>query len=181
MIDPIADIRALLAPNLTEAEGALARREEQYPALVAAGNMDQATAAHEIDVWRAIVADWRRIVRNEPTWANKVPIADKLAVLVEAARRFEAAIAKSIANLPDNVRRDCAEITYRGYLRDVHGKHLGPYLDLLARRDRIEDMHAIYISELPGTRPWRGIWRGIDHYLTFHTDCRAKPPQKAAA
>lgn len=181
MTDAIADIRALFAPNLTEAEGALARREEGYPALVAAGRLDHAAASHELDVWRVIVADWRRIVMSEATWGSDVPIADKLAVLVDAAARYESAIARSIVNVPDHVRRDCTEISCRPELRDRHGKHLGLYLDLLGRRDRIEDMHAIYASELPGERPWRGIWSGIDHYLSFHLQCRTEGQQKAAA
>lgn len=181
MSDPIADIRALFAPLLLEAEGALSRREEQYPALVQAGRMDQQSAAREIDIWRAIVADWRRVVTGTGAKGTQATTDEKMAALADSIGRYEPAIAKAIANESDNVRRDCAEFRHRAYLADRHGKAVARYLELLDGRDRLIDLLMIYDSERPDGRPFRGFFAGVDAYLAFHLSARADRLGKQAA
>ncbi|MGW8201933.1 hypothetical protein ACWGM0_05210 [Sphingomonas bisphenolicum] len=179
--DLIPDIRALLAPFLTEVEGALDRREQRYPALIEVGSMDPAAAAIELRAWSAIVADWRSIVTATGGTGNGATIEEKMAVLGEGCARYRPALAKAIANQSDAIRRDVAEISDRAYLRDRHGQAIAPYLALLESADRLAELHAIYASELPGERPWRGIWSGIAHYLDFHRQVRADRQRQKAA
>lgn len=181
MTDPIADIRILFAPLLKEAEGALTRREDQYPGLVEAGRMDQETAAREIDIWRAIVADWRNVVTGTGQKGSSATIEDKVSALQDSIDRYGPAILKSIANQSDTVRHECAEIKDRRYLAERHGKAVARYIELLECRDRLIDVRMVYECELPGARPWRGFWQSIDHYLEFHTRARTDREQRQAA
>lgn len=179
--DLIPDIRTRLAPFLAEAEGARDRREQRYPALVAAGNMDAAAAATEIQVWTAIVEDWHRIVNGAGPATAVATTEEKMAVLAEGYARYKPALARALANESDALRRDVAEISDRAYLRDRHRQAIAAYLDLLESADRIAELHAIYASEMPGHRPWRGIWSGIGHYLDFHQQIRADRQRQKAA
>lgn len=182
MNDLIADIRILFKPLLAEVEGALDRREQQYPPLIEAGRMDAQAAADELRAWRAIVADWRQIVTGLNDRGTDATIDEKIAVLLDGIARYEAAIPRAIANEKDAVIRDCAEISDRRYLADRHGQAVARYIALCDSRDRLADLAIIYHSERPGARPWRGLWVGIDQYLDFHRTARADQaaPRKAA-
>lgn len=179
--DPIADIRARLNPLLAEVEAALERRDQQYPALVEAGRMDAKAAADEIRIWRAIAADWRNIVAATGDRGRTVSIADKVKALVDSIGRYDAALARAIANEKHEVRRDCAEISDRRYLADRHGQAVARFIELSDSRDRLIDIAVIYHSELPGAPAWRGAWSGIDHYFEFHRAARAEKPIRKAA
>lgn len=181
MVDPIADIRANFAPCLAEVEGALARREEQYPALVQAGRMDQQAATREIEIWRAIVDDWRRVVTGTGPQGTQATVPEKIEVLAQGIARYAPALGREVATFSDTVRQDCLEISDCAYLSDRHGQRVDRYIELLTSRDRLMDLAILYHSELPGSPLWRGFWRGIDAYLSFHQRIRADRQQRKAA
>ncbi|TAJ73014.1 MAG: hypothetical protein EPO45_19365 [Sphingobium sp.] len=181
MTDPIADIRARFAPILAEVEGALARREEQYPALVQAGRMDQQAATREIEIWSAIVADWQRVVTGTGPQGTHATLQEKIEILIEGIARYGPALGREIATLSDNIRQDCLEISDHAYLSDRYGQRVARYIELLTSRDRLMDLAILYHSELPGSPLWRGFWRGIDAYLSFHQDARTTAKQHEAA
>jgi hypothetical protein len=181
MTDPIADIRATFAPSLAEVEGALARREGQYPALVQAGRMDQQAATREIEIWRAIVADWRRVVTGTGPVGAQATVPEKIDLLKDGIARYGPALGREIATFTDTVRQDCLEISDRAYLSDRHGQRVARYIELLASRDCLMDLAIIYHSELPGSPLWRGFWRGINAYLSFHQQARTTGGQRKAA
>ncbi|MGE4323645.1 MAG: hypothetical protein AB7E60_11525 [Sphingobium sp.] len=170
MIDPIEDIRASFAQLLEETQAALDRRVNQYPALVAACRMTEQDAANEIRIWRAIVADWRWVVTGEGNWT--AAIEEKVAVLEESIRRYGSALRQTVAGMPPDVRKSCQEIKDLHFLSDLHGQSVTQFLTLLENAERLEDIRAVYASELPGNPPWRGLWRGMAQYLAFHHDAR---------
>ncbi|WP_196871588.1 hypothetical protein [Sphingobium sp. JAI105] len=180
MTDPIADLRATFAPCLAEVEGALARREEQYPALVQAGRMDHQASTREIEIWRAIVADWRRVVTGVGPVGTQATVPEKIDQLKDGIARYGPALGREIATLSDSIRQDCLEIPDRAYLADRHGHRVARYIELLTSRDRLMDLAILYNSELPSSPLWRGFWRGIDAYLSFHQDARTTAKQREA-
>jgi hypothetical protein len=170
MADLVDNIRAGLKPLLEEAEGALERRQAQYPAMVAGGRMDAARADDEIRIWSAIVADWRRVVMGRGGERDGVTVHEKIAALVDAVGRFDAALSKEIrANA--RIQRDSAMGADAYMLRILHGDAAASLLDLAQRRHRIEALHDWYCQELPGHH---GLYRGIDDYLSFHQEIRAR-------
>jgi hypothetical protein len=170
MADLVANIRAGLKPLLDEAEGALERRQAQYPAMVSNGRMDAARADKEIRIWSAIVADWRRVVMDRGDRGDGATVQEKIAALVDAVGRFDAALSKEIrANA--RIQRDCAMGADAYMLRILHGDAVSSLLDLARRRDRIEVLKEWYRQELPG-QP--GLYQGIDDYLAVHQNIRAR-------
>lgn len=180
MADPIADIRARFMPLLAEAQGCLERRASQYPALVETGRMDAQAAQAELRAWRAIVADWQNIVTGQGERGASVTTTEKIAALLEGVSRYEAALPRAIANADEIVRRDCDKIRDRTFLAKAHGPAVARFLELEQSRDRLIDLALIYHSEQPAAPPWRGLWQGIDAYLTFHTNHRTPRERKAA-
>ncbi|WP_313800943.1 hypothetical protein [Sphingobium sp.] len=178
MTDLVANIRARLAPLLTEVEGALDRREKQYPTLIANGRMEDHVAAKEIRIWRAIVADWRVTVTTMGMKGEGTTIEEKIEVLNDTIGRYNAALAKEIRGSSDAVRRDCVEGASLASLSDRHGEAVAPILDIHRRRERIEDIRDFYRQALPGSP---GLFRGIDDYLDFHQQIRAGRQRKEAA
>ncbi len=179
MADPIVDIRARFMPLLAEAQGCLERRASQYPALVETGRMDAQAAQAELRAWRAIVADWTNIVTGQGERAAAVTTTEKIAVLLVGVSRYEAALPRAIANLDEIVRRDCDKIRDRELLAKSHGPAVARFLELEKSHDALIDLARIYHSEQPAAPPWRGLWPGIDAYLTFHINHRT--PQRRAA
>lgn len=178
MTDHVANIRARLAPLLAEAEGALDRRASQYPALVANGRMDEATAAYEIRVWTIIVQDWRRVRTGRGDRSGEATIAEKIAVLTGTVERYNAALVKEIQGSSKAVQRDCVVGADLATLRDLHGDAVDSILDIHQRRGRIEMLRDYYQQELPGHT---GLFCGIEDYLAFHQQLRAdREHQKAA-
>ena len=178
MTDLVANMRARLAPLLTEVEGALDRREKQYPALVANGRMEEYAAAKEIRIWRAIVADWRVTVTAKGTKGEGTTVEEKIEVLKDAIGRYNAALAKEIRGSSDTIRRDCIEGANLARLSDRHGDAVASILDIHQRRERIEDIRDFYRQALPGST---SLFRRIDDYLDFHQQIRADRRQQKAA
>lgn len=176
--DLVANIRARMAPLLVEAEGALERREQQYPALVTAGRMNEQQALAEIRTWRAIVADWKHALQGAGARDLQVSITDKIAVLTSTVGRYNAALAREISAAPTRVQRDCVEGANLALLADIHGDAVASILSLHRCRERIEDLRAFYRQELPGHA---GLFMGIHDYLEFHRQVRAKAVQRKAA
>jgi hypothetical protein len=169
MTDPVASIRRRFAPLAREAEAALRRREEQYPALVDAGKISAEQAAQEIRVWRAIAADWRRVVDGSADAAAWVSRDGKVAALRESIRRYNKALARAIDNAPDAVRRDCVEGNPLWRLDEKHGDAFAPILAVIHQRDRVEDMLDWYLAEQPGSGRL-----GIDGYLELNRILRER-------
>lgn len=178
MTDLVANIRTRFVPLLAEAEGALSRREQQYPTLVTAGRMDEQQALAEIRTWRAIVADWRHALRGVGARDTEVPVADKIAVLTSTIGRYNAALAREISAAPARVQRDCVEGANLALLDDIHGEAVASILSLHRCRERIEDLRIFYRQELPGHA---GLFRGIHDYLDFHRQVRTRAVQRKAA
>lgn len=178
MTDLVANIRARLAPLLAEADGALDRRRQQYPELVAKGRMDEKVAANEIRIWTAIVADWRSTVSGRGNKGVDATIEDKIAVLTETIARYDTAMAKEIRASASRIQRDINMGADFYMLRVLHGDAIDPIFDIWQRRDRIEEMRDLYREELPGHS---GLYRGIDDYLAFHQQMRADRQERKAA
>ncbi|SCW77268.1 hypothetical protein SAMN02927924_02782 [Sphingobium faniae] len=169
MTDPVAHIRRRFASLALEAEAALQRREEQYPALVDAGKIPAEQSAQEIRVWRAIAADWRRVVDgagDAAIWGSR---DDKIAALRESIRRYNKALARVIGNAPDAVRRDCGDGTPLWRLDEKHGEAFAPILAVIHQRDRVEDMLDWYLAEQPGSNRL-----GIGGYLELNRILRER-------
>ncbi|MEC8033387.1 MAG: hypothetical protein VX205_00150 [Pseudomonadota bacterium] len=177
-MEPTTNICARFKPLLSEAEAALDRRQQQYPALVASGRLDETAAASEIRTWQAIVADWRVAILGQGRKDDAASIDDKIAALTQAIQRHNAALAKEIRGSAEAVRRDCVEGADLARLRDRHGDAVDTILDLHHRRGRIEELRDWYRSEQAG---WLGLFHGIEDYLAFHRQVRATRQQKRAA
>lgn len=137
MTDLVANIRTRLAPLLTEAEGALDRRRQQYPELVAKGRMDEKAAVDEIRIWTAIVADWRGTVSGRGNKGVDATIEDKIAVLTQTIARYDMAMAKEIRASGSRIQRDVNMGADFYMLRALHGNAIDPIFDIWQRRDRI--------------------------------------------
>lgn len=169
MTDPVANIRYRFTPLLAEAEGALQRREQQYPALVKAGKIAANVAEREIRTWSAIVADWRRVVSGTGPRGEGASRAEKIEALEESIRRFNGQLAKVIAAAPVRVQRDCVEGAKLWMLEDRHGDAVEPVLEVHRQRERVEELRDWYRSEQSA----RGkLYAGIDDYLEFHRQLR---------
>ncbi len=170
MTDPVAAIRRRFAPLAIEAEGALQRREEQYPALVEAGKIAAEVADREIRTWRAIAADWRAVVDGgDPVAGDGTGLREKIEALTESIRRYDRALARAIDAAPDAVRRDCTDGQPLWLLDQRHGAAVESIMEIHRQRDRVIDMRAWYRSELPGHD---GLYHGIRDYLAFHREIR---------
>lgn len=178
MTDLVANIRARLTPLLAEADGALDRRRQQYPDLVAKRRMDEKVATDELRIWTSIVADWRCTVSGRGSKDVDATIEEKIAVLAQTITRYDTAMAREIRASGSRIQRDINMGADLYMLRVLHGDAINPIFDIWQRRDRIEEMRDLYREELPGHV---GLYRGIDDYLAFHQQIRADRQQQKAA
>jgi hypothetical protein len=96
---------------------AVARREELYPSLVAAGRMDDVLAEVDLGGWRALVAEWRWIITGEGQRPTLDTLADRVAAVELATERLDGELARgrcSQANL------------YQRHLLEALAWHLRP-------------------------------------------------------
>ena len=135
-----------------EAASAAARRRDQYPALVAAGRIGQSQADDEIRIWTAIAADWAWVAGAASIAADGAGAAEKIAACTDSLRRFDAALAKAISAAPAPVAADCTPGRDLAELRAAHGEAVATILAILAQRDAIEAIRAIYRTEQPFAR-----------------------------
>lgn len=94
------------ADILAQAETALARRQESYPALVDQGRMDRAEAEADIAAWAHLVTEWRWIETGEGTAPPSFTLFDRIAAVDLALDRAGAALARQPRNEDLQRQRD---------------------------------------------------------------------------
>jgi hypothetical protein len=100
----------------SEAAAALKRREETYPALVAAGKLDAGAAEADLAAWREIAADWHWIATGEdgePDYHDMYcSRTARIAALDTAIDRFFTGMDRSggAARLPLTARRQITRL-----------------------------------------------------------------------
>ena len=162
------------APLADEAAAAVARREAQYPALIAAGKLAAEQAAREIRVWRAIAADWRWVVTLERIATDPATLAEKIAALEDSTRRAERAMRKAFASADSSVREAWRQEMPIAVIADRYGDAATPFLAEWERYWSFADLLDWYRRDLPAsTRP------GIAHFVERAP--MASPNRKAAA
>lgn len=127
---------------LPDALASLRRREEQYPVLVATGKLDRATADREIALWNGIARDCRA--------DGAEPLTDlpaKREALAESIRRFDRALAKAIAGLPEKARINCFEGITLWHLELLHGEAVHPILEIHEQRARMIALRDWYCAQ----------------------------------
>jgi hypothetical protein len=139
------------APAILAAEAAAtaARREAQYPPLVAVGKIAPADAARDIRVWHAIARDWRYAAGQPISGSARATPAEKRDACADAVRRFDRALAKAIAATPPAVARDCADGADLDQLRDRHGDAAAPILAIHDQREPVIGLRDFYARADP--------------------------------
>jgi len=73
---------------------AVARREELYPALIAAGRMDSEDADRDLVAWRELAAEWLWVCTGEGDLPHSATLPNRIAAIELAADRLEAELAR---------------------------------------------------------------------------------------
>lgn len=134
-----------------EATDAVARREAQFPALIASGKIAAEQAALETRVWQAIAADWQGVVAGTRPDGPSATIEEKIAALEESLRRCDVAMRKAYATAESGVRQAWDQNMTLHDIAQRFGDAAQPLLVAFDRHGHVADMLKWQRRELPGS------------------------------
>lgn len=173
MTEPVfaRDYEALAA----EADDAVRRREDSFPALVAEHRITRQAADDEIRIWRAIAAEWHWVLTREERTVEPATQGERLAMLEKSHARASRLVLNEHANLPDPVRAQAVEGESLETLEWRHGIRIARFIRAHIQRDRIAAL--LWWQRNTGTRSIRFAMRLND---ALRAEIRAEKERKAA-